>query len=266
MPERLPNEEMNPTRWRPDGWGSKARVGLLVPHIDVVPESELRAMAPEGVSIHAARVPFGWRPGTAPLDAVRAFAEPPDVDKAVDLLADAPVGVIAYAFTSSSYLIGSDGDAALQRRLEGRSRGIPVLVPCTSAVTALRALGVHRLFLVHPPWFSADLDRLGANYFREQGIEVKKAVAASLRGDQLSIQPSEVYEWVCSHTPAGTEGVFVGGNGFRVISVVESLEATLGLPVITANTVLLWHALRLARVSGSVEGYGEIFHRDLPSR
>jgi maleate isomerase len=239
---------------------------LLVPHIDVVPETELRAIAPEGVSIHAARIPFGWRAGAAPLDAIRAFAEPPGVDEAVDLLADAPVSVIAYAFTSSSYLIGRDGDAALQRRLEGRLRGIPVLIPCVSAIMALRALGVRRLFLVHPPWFSADLDRLGGNYFREQGFEVSEAAAARLRGDQLSIQPAEVYEWVCSHTPAGAEGVFIGGNGFRVISVVESLEARISLPVITANTVLLWHAMRSARVSASVEGYGEIFSRDLPSR
>ena len=51
--------------WRPDGWGYKARVGLLVPHIDVIPETELRANAPEGVSIHAARVPFGCRAGAA---------------------------------------------------------------------------------------------------------------------------------------------------------------------------------------------------------
>jgi maleate isomerase len=250
--------------WRPDGWGYKARIGLLVPHIDVVPETELRAIAPEGVSIHASRVPFGWRVGTASLDAIRAFAEPPDVDKAVDLLADAPVGVIGYAFTSSSYLIGSDGDAALQRRLEARSRGIPVLIPCASAVLALRALGARRLYLVHPPWFSADLDRLGANYFREQGFEIAEAAAARLRGDQLGIQPSDVYEWVCSHVPAGAEGIFVGGNGFRVAAVVESVEARLGVPVITANTVLLWHALRSARVAASVEGYGEIFRRDLP--
>ena len=249
---------------RPDGWGYKARVGLLVPHIDVVPETELRAIAPEGVSIHAARIRFGWRAGGAPLDAIRAFAEPPAVDEAVDLLADAPVTVIAYAFTSSSYLIGPDGDVALQRRLEGRSRAIPALIPCISAVVALRALGIRRLFLVHPPWFSADLDRLGANYFREQGCEVSGAVAARLRGDQLSIEPSEVYEWVCSNIPAGTEGVFIGGNGFRVIASVASMEARLGVPVITANTVLLWHALRSTRVSAFVEGYGEIFGRDLP--
>ena len=46
-------------RWVPDGWDSAVRIGVLVPHADVGPESEMRAMAPPGVCIHAARVPFG---------------------------------------------------------------------------------------------------------------------------------------------------------------------------------------------------------------
>jgi len=45
------------TRWQPDGVGSLARIGILTPDFDPVPESEIWAMAPHGVSIHAARVP-----------------------------------------------------------------------------------------------------------------------------------------------------------------------------------------------------------------
>ncbi len=43
--------------WQPDGWGWRARIRVLTPHLDI--ESEFQAMAPEGVSIHTARVPFG---------------------------------------------------------------------------------------------------------------------------------------------------------------------------------------------------------------
>jgi hypothetical protein len=45
--------------WQPDGWAWRARIGVLTPHGDVGPECEFRAMAPEGVSVHAARVPLG---------------------------------------------------------------------------------------------------------------------------------------------------------------------------------------------------------------
>lgn len=44
--------------WQPDGWG-QTRIGVLTPHADVVPETEFNALAPDGISIHAARVPFG---------------------------------------------------------------------------------------------------------------------------------------------------------------------------------------------------------------
>ena len=97
--------------WQPDGWGSHARIGVLAPHNDVVPEGEFGAMAPQGVSIHTARVPLGWRGTTEPaligFDAVRAFAEPPHLDTAAELLAAAPLSVITYAFTSSSYVLGA---------------------------------------------------------------------------------------------------------------------------------------------------------------
>lgn len=31
-----------PADWPPDGWGRSVRIGVLVPHADVGPESELR--------------------------------------------------------------------------------------------------------------------------------------------------------------------------------------------------------------------------------
>jgi maleate isomerase len=130
--------------WQPDGWDVRIRLGVLAPHADVGPESELRAMAPPDVGIHAARVMFGGiRPGgvmdpTIPLAPVRAFAEPPHVDEAVDQLAAAPLAAIAYAFTSSAYVIGASGEAAMLDRLAARARGLPVVATCAATVEALR--------------------------------------------------------------------------------------------------------------------------------
>src|SRR5215212_5702791 len=79
--------------WQSDGWDVRVRIGVLTPHADVGPESELRAMAPDGVGIHASRVPFGAMGAggtmdpTIPLAPVAAFAEPPHIDDATALLA-----------------------------------------------------------------------------------------------------------------------------------------------------------------------------------
>ena len=78
-----------PVNFQPDGWGSRARIGLITPHNDIVPEAEFQTLAPKDISIHAARVPLGWRSGPEAgligFFAVRGFAEPPNVDDAAEM-------------------------------------------------------------------------------------------------------------------------------------------------------------------------------------
>src|SRR4028118_196601 len=118
------------TRWKRDGWGVSVRIGVLTPHADVGPESELQAMAPPSVAIHAARVPFGAMAAggmmdpTIPLAPVRAFAEPPHLDNAVELLAAAPLKAITYGFTSSAYVIGAEGESEMIARGGRRARRV----------------------------------------------------------------------------------------------------------------------------------------------
>src|SRR5262245_66616468 len=70
-----------PQAWQHDGVGSLARIGLLTPAFDPVPESEAWAMAPQGVSIHASRM--RWQRGDA-----LSSAQSPHVDSAAALPAD----------------------------------------------------------------------------------------------------------------------------------------------------------------------------------
>ena len=174
----------------PDGWDSAVRIGVLVPHADVGPESEMRAMAPPGVCIHAARVPFGAiRSGggmdpTIPLEPVKRFAEPPELDDAAELLAAAPLHVIAYAFTSSAYASGARGEADMVHRLRRRSRDIPVVSPCAAAVEALHELDAHRIALFDPPWSDAQLVGLGRAYYEAAGFDVFDAMACELPSDR----------------------------------------------------------------------------------
>jgi maleate isomerase len=261
---------MAASRWAADGWDAAVRIGVLVPHADVGPESELRAMAPPGVCIHAARVPFGAiRSGggmdpTIPLEPVKRFAEPPELDDAAELLAAAPLHVIAYAFTSSAYVIGARGEADMVQRLRRRSRGIPVVSPCAAAVEALYALDANRIVLFDPPWFDAQLVGLGRAYYEAAGFDVLDATACKLPSDQTAITPEALQGWIVEHTPADADAIVVGGNGFRAVGAIEALEADLGRPVLTANQVLLWGALRAADARPRIEHYGRIFDVDGP--
>ena len=252
--------------WEPDGWDARWRIGVLVPHGDVGPESELQAMAPPEVCIHATRVPFGAiRAGgemdaTIPLAPVREFAEPPYVDDATELLAAAPIHAIAFGFTSSAYVIGADGEAAMLERLRTRSRGLPVVAPCASIVEALRALGARRVALFDPPWFDAELNALGAAYYRGSGFDVVSSLSCDVPSDQHAIEPSEVFEFVRRHVPAESEAVVFGGNGFRVVGVIAALERELERPAVSPNQALLWGSMRaIGARSESITRYGRLF-------
>jgi maleate isomerase len=250
--------------WQPDGW-ARTRIGVLTPQVDLNPESEFRALAGAAVSIHAARIAQKtYNPGETTdrkiaNDRVRAFADPPQVDDAAESLATAPLDAIAYCFTSSSYMRGAADDAALKSRLEARTRGIPVVIAATAAVTALNALGIKRFALISPPWFSAELDQLGADYFRGQGFDVVSSGPAGLPSHQQAIQPNAVFDWVRTHVPERADAVFIGGNGFRSVGVIKALEDVLNRPVLTANQVAFWRALALANAGASVVDYGRIF-------
>lgn len=252
--------------WQPDGWDVRVRLGVLTPHADVGPESELRAMAPADVGLHTARVPFGAMgtggamAPTIPLAPVRAFAEPPYLDEAAELLAAAPVAVIAFAFTSSAYVIGPRGEAHMLARLEKLTHGLPVVATCAAAVRALRALGAGRIALVDPPWFDETLSDLGRGYYEDSGFEVPYAAPCGLPGGQTLIGPRALHDWVAAQVPDTAEAVVIGGNGFRAVGAIGALEATLGRPVLTANQVLLWAALRTAGFpTTAITAYGRLF-------
>ena len=254
-------------QWKRDGWESTVRIGVLTPHADVGPESELQAMAPPGVAIHATRVPFGAMASrgvmdpTIPLAPVRSFAEPPHLDNAAELLAAAPLDAIAYGFTSSAYVIGVEGEAEMMARLERRTRGIPVVATCRAAVEGLRVLGARRIVLIDPPWFDTELNALGRRYYESAGFEVVYSEPCGLPSDQAKITPSDLHTWVSEHvSTTDAEAIVIGGNGFRAVGAIAALEEDLGRFVVTANQALLWAALRVADADpGSVSDYGRLF-------
>jgi len=256
------------TSWHPDGWDASWRIGVLTPHADLGPESELQAMAPREVAIHATRVPFGAMASgggmdpTIPLAPVQAFAEPPHIDAAAELLAAAPLHAIAYGFTSSAYAIGAEGEASMLARLEARTRGIPVVAACAAIVAALRLIGAASLALVDPPWFDSKLSQMGRRYYETAGFDVVRSGPCDLASDQTKITPDGLYGWLVANHRGGADAVVIGGNGFRAVGVIEALEAELDCVVLSANQALLWAALCAAGAPPNlVAGYGTLFQR-----
>lgn len=237
-------------RWPADGVGAVARFGVLTPDFDPVPESELWAMVPRGVSVHAARVVA--KPGAG-------FVEPPAIDEAVDRLVRLRPRAILLGYTSSSYALGAEADARVLARLADRAKGIQVIFPCLAAAAALGEIGVQRIGVVHPPWFTETASEQGRAYWRSAGFDVLQCVRLEPLRDFTEVAPSEVVEFVSARTPREAQAVFIGGNGMRAVGAIKALEARLRKPVLSANQIILWDALRSVGQADKVTNYGSIF-------
>jgi maleate isomerase len=55
------------------------------------------------------------------------------------------------------------------------------------------------------------------------------------------------------------DACFVSCTAIRSAGSIAGLEASLGMPVITSNQVLVWHALRVMGVDRRVSGFGRLF-------
>jgi maleate isomerase len=202
-------------------------------------------------------------PGPPPtsLSGLNALTEPSVLDTAAAALPPDAVDAIGYASTSSGYAIGFDAEAAMVDRLSQRW-SLPVAGTSMSAVAALRAVDVQRVALVHPPWFAAELNVLGAEYFRSQGLDVVSAESARLPNDPRLIEPSAIVDWITRFLSDDAEAVFIGGTGFRAAQAIAALEASLGRPVLESNQVLLWSILAKLEAVIEVAGFGLIFDHD----
>jgi maleate isomerase len=74
----------------------------------------------------------------------------------------------------------------------------------------------------------------------------------------MEISPVEVYDWSKEHVSNEAEAVFIGGNGMRTIGAIQALEEALALPVLTANQVSMWQALRVVGIRATLREYGRI--------
>lgn len=252
--------------WNPDGWSAKGRIGVVVPHADVGPEAEFGAIAQGAVSIHGARLNFSAMRAGGEMDEkiphapIESFTAPPYLDDTVASLATSPLDAVALAFTSSAYVHGPQGERALIKRLEPRTRAIPIVSTCLAAEQALAALDVKTMALVNPSWFDADIDGLGARYFTDAGFSVVHHAPCGLPSGQKYVTPQNMYDWVRSVIDKSRpDAVFVGGNGQRAVGVIAAIERDTGVAMLTANQVLLWNALRLSKIAVDVTGYGRLF-------
>lgn len=236
-------------------YGQRAKIGVIVPPTNTVNEAEWQLMAPEGVSIHSARMPLhtdtASEKGRAALYA--------DIEKATDDLAQAGMSVIAYGCTAGSM---AHPMTAITEFMSGVS-GTPCVTTAASIVAALGALGVNRV-AVATPYHDALNDHEQA-FLTEAGFTVTsiKGLGIGAGGPQEYIQiartPVEtIRDHILGADHPDAEALLVSCTDFPVLGLIPGLESRLGKPVVTSNQATFWSALRAAGVTDRFDHFGQL--------
>jgi maleate isomerase len=235
------------------GW--RARLGFLVPPGNPTVETEMIAMAPEGVSLHFHRMVAHGTPGSLSGQTERNRTMIEHIDNGIELLAMVKPDVIVVAHTATSYHLGRRGEAELLARLESAA-GRRVVTAFGSVVSALERLDIRKLALGTP--YSPEVTSQAKAHLEAHGFELVKV--DNLKGVEniYDTTAEHAYRLARSVDREDAEAVFLSGTGMPTVDVLETLEQDLGKPVISSASAMMWYALRLACVGQPIEGYGRL--------
>lgn len=219
----------------------KKGIGLVAP-FDFALDDECWRWLPADVSLYVTRT-ARLESTAVTADLARGVSEAATVTPAVRSLISAGPSSVAYACTSGSFVDGIEGEKKLCDVME--VSGAPHAVTTSGALLmAVKELGITKLSIATP--YNEQLTRALADFLETAGVKVVKAGYLNSEHDIMHIPYESVSAMaeVVDHPEA--EAVFFSCTNLRTFDIISDLEQKLGKPVLSANMVTMWAALKTA--------------------
>lgn len=230
----------------------ETRVGLMALSTDLVVEGVFADMfADVDAEVFVNRVVF-----ENPVTMETLAAMDADLERCLgQLLPGIALDVVAYGCSAGTVAIGED---QLNARIQTVKPGAKTTNPVTAAAAAFHALGVKRISILTP--YSKEVNGHVAPFFIDKGLDVLNIsgfdVASDLDIARIADETIVAGARAVKHDDA--EALFLSCTGLRAAHVAEDIETELGVPVVTSNQAMAWHALRLAGFDVEVPGFGRL--------
>lgn len=214
-------------------------VGVVAP-FDFALDRELWRWVPDDVSLHLTRTPFV--PVEVSLDLARLVSEHETLGEAVRALTAVSPEVVAYACTSGSFVGGIAGERAMCAAMSAAG-ALPALTTSGALLEALAELGARRVALVTP--YTVSVTRALEEYVAQAGARVTGCAYMGLTRHIWRVPYRDVVDMARRAARPGTaDALFLSCTNLPTYDVIPQLEAELRMPVISANQVTMWAALR----------------------
>jgi maleate cis-trans isomerase len=195
------------------------------------------------------------------VDVLLDLGSPERLHEGADTLREHGAAVAMWACTSGSFVFGWEG-AQRQAADLAKHFGAPASSTSLGFVAALRALGLRRVAVAatYPEPVTARLvELLGDTGFDVLSAGSQGIVTAAEVG---TLDEDALMAFVKAGDQPEAEAVLVPDTALHTARSLQALEEVVGKPVITANQVSVWEALRLARNDVPPRpGFGTLFER-----
>ncbi|MGY3201889.1 maleate cis-trans isomerase family protein [Streptomyces sp. TE5632] len=195
------------------------------------------------------------------IDALLAMGDPDRLAAGVGELRRAGVDAVVWACTSGSFVRGWEG-AQEQVRALARTAGTPASSTSFAFVHAAREIGARRVAV--GATYPDDVAALFADFLATGSVTVTGVTSSGI------ITAAEVGTWgeaelfalarAADHPDA--QAVLLPDTALHTLAHLPALEKELGKPVLTANQVTVWEALRLADRRVNAPSLGALFTRE----
>lgn len=222
----------------PDGPVIQTGIGIICP-FDMSLDHELWRWMPQDISLYFTRTPFVDEP--VGIDLATEVSSPVDVLNAARALSAVRPEVMAYACASGSFIRGVAGAREISEAMEqgGARRAVTTSEALLAALTHLDA----RRVAVATPYVPELTERLGS-FLQEAGCSVTSQFSLGLDHNIWEVPYSVTYDLIRRADVPEADVIFVSCTNLPTYDIIAQLEQELGKPVISANQVTIWAALR----------------------
>jgi maleate cis-trans isomerase len=193
------------------------------------------------------------------VEVLRDVGSARNLNEGADVLREHGADVAMWACTSGSFVFGLKGAQRQVAELEEHFGG-PASSTSLAFVSALRALGLRRVAIAatYPePVTSCLVGLLDDAGFDVRGVSSEGIFTAAEVG---TLDEDALLAFVKAGDREDAEVVLVPDTALHTTRSLQALEAAVGKPVLTANQVSVWEALRLTGHDiPSRAGFGTLF-------
>ncbi|WP_458525382.1 maleate cis-trans isomerase family protein [Onishia taeanensis] len=229
------------------------RIGLVLLDTDYTLERDWHRLVGDDMELFCTRMPTHAEVTPAALKALEAGITP----AAATLVPGLPLHTLVFGCTSGGLLIG---DVAIAERLHAVRPEVAITHPWLAIRAALDALEARRIAVLTPYVRAVDDAFLAA--FIAEGIEVAAIGGFRLDHDPdiPAVDPACLGDALASllEGVGPVEAVVLPCTNLRALDVLDELEQRFGVPCISSNQALYWHARWIAGRPTSQAGFGRL--------